>query len=65
VYAAPTDKLPSGSKWLHEIKHDGFRGLPEQGLPRGYGRRLLSRSHRKAAVANRKRLSLTSCGIWR
>jgi len=20
-----TDKLPSGSDWLHEIKHDGFR----------------------------------------
>jgi bifunctional non-homologous end joining protein LigD len=19
------DKLPSGSEWLHEIKHDGFR----------------------------------------
>jgi ATP-dependent DNA ligase len=19
-----TDKLPSGSQWLHEIKHDGF-----------------------------------------
>src|SRR5207247_8004327 len=22
---AKTDKLPSGSQWLHEIKHDGFR----------------------------------------
>jgi len=20
-----TEKLPSGSQWLHEIKHDGFR----------------------------------------
>jgi ATP-dependent DNA ligase len=20
-----TDKLPAGSQWLHEIKHDGFR----------------------------------------
>jgi bifunctional non-homologous end joining protein LigD len=20
-----TDRLPSGSQWLHEIKHDGFR----------------------------------------
>jgi ATP-dependent DNA ligase len=20
-----TDKLPSGSQWLHEIRHDGFR----------------------------------------
>jgi len=30
VFIAPclpskTDKLPSGSQWLHEIKHDGFR----------------------------------------
>jgi bifunctional non-homologous end joining protein LigD len=30
VFIAPclpskTDKLPSGSEWLHEIKHDGFR----------------------------------------
>jgi len=23
--ATKTDKLPSGSQWLHEIKHDGFR----------------------------------------
>ena len=23
-----TDKLPSGSQWLHEIKHDGFRTSP-------------------------------------
>src|SRR5262245_43220209 len=22
-----TDKLPSGSQWLHEIKHDGFRSI--------------------------------------
>jgi bifunctional non-homologous end joining protein LigD len=22
---AKTDRLPSGSQWLHEIKHDGFR----------------------------------------
>jgi ATP-dependent DNA ligase len=22
-----TDKLPSGSQWLHEIKHDGFRPM--------------------------------------
>jgi hypothetical protein len=20
-----TDKMPSGSEWLHEVKHDGFR----------------------------------------
>src|SRR5262249_2899123 len=23
-----TDKLPSGSQWLHEIKHGGFRIMP-------------------------------------
>jgi len=23
--SSKTDKLPSGSEWLHEIKHDGFR----------------------------------------
>jgi len=25
VAVPKTDKLPSGSDWLHEIKHDGFR----------------------------------------
>ena len=25
-----TDKLPSGSEWLHEIKHDGFRIIAPQ-----------------------------------
>src|SRR5215813_5139460 len=25
-----TDKLPSGSQWLHEIKHDGFRIIARQ-----------------------------------
>jgi bifunctional non-homologous end joining protein LigD len=24
------DKLPSGSQWLHEIKHDGFRVIPRK-----------------------------------
>jgi ATP-dependent DNA ligase len=24
-FPSKTDKLPSGSEWLHEIKHDGFR----------------------------------------
>ena len=23
--SSKTDQLPSGSQWLHEIKHDGFR----------------------------------------
>jgi ATP-dependent DNA ligase len=26
-----TDKLPSGSQWLHEIKHDGFRVIARKG----------------------------------
>ena len=28
------DKLPSGSEWLHEIKHDRFRGHVETWSPR-------------------------------
>jgi bifunctional non-homologous end joining protein LigD len=27
-----TDKLPSGSDWLHEIKHDGFRVMARNDL---------------------------------
>jgi ATP-dependent DNA ligase len=26
-----TEKLPSGNQWLHEIKHDGFRIIPQEG----------------------------------
>src|SRR5262249_41105268 len=29
-----TDKLPSGSLWLHEIKHDGFRIIARKDGPR-------------------------------
>jgi bifunctional non-homologous end joining protein LigD len=35
-----TDKLPSGSEWLHEIKHDGFRVIARK---RGPQVRLYSR----------------------
>jgi ATP-dependent DNA ligase len=28
-----TDKLPSGSEWLHEIKHDGFRVIARKKGP--------------------------------
>jgi ATP-dependent DNA ligase len=28
------DKLPSGSQWLHEIKHDGFRVIARKEGPR-------------------------------
>jgi hypothetical protein len=30
-----TDKLPSGSDWLHEIKHDGFRVIARKEGDRG------------------------------
>jgi bifunctional non-homologous end joining protein LigD len=29
-----TDRLPSGSQWLHEIKHDGFRVIARKHGPR-------------------------------
>jgi len=29
-----TDTLPSGSQWLHEIKHDGFRTIARKDGPR-------------------------------
>jgi len=29
-----TDRLPSGSQWLHEIKHDGFRVIARKDGPR-------------------------------
>jgi ABC transporter substrate binding protein len=29
-----TDKLPSSSQWLHEIKHDGFRIIARKDGPR-------------------------------
>jgi ATP-dependent DNA ligase len=29
-----TDKLPSGSQWLYEIKHDGFRIIAGKDGPR-------------------------------
>src|SRR5262249_41597420 len=47
-----TDKLPSGSEWLHEIKHDGFRLLARRdaaGVRLGSARpnrvRLMGRGH--------------------
>src|SRR6516164_6087804 len=36
-----TDTLPSGSEWLHEIKHDGFRMLVRRD---GAGVRLFTRN---------------------
>ena len=40
-----TDKLPSGSQWLHEIKHDGFRIIA-----RGVIRLRSARPHSRASV---------------
>jgi DoxX len=34
VLPSKIDKLSSGSEWLHEIKHDGFRGHVETWSPR-------------------------------
>jgi hypothetical protein len=30
---AETNKLPSGSQWLHEIKRDGFKGTVRRNRP--------------------------------
>jgi bifunctional non-homologous end joining protein LigD len=35
---SPTDKPPSGSNWIHEIKHDGYRLMARRdpvGIRRG------------------------------
>jgi bifunctional non-homologous end joining protein LigD len=29
---SPPDKSPSGSNWIHEIKHDGFRLMARREL---------------------------------
>jgi ATP-dependent DNA ligase len=31
---SPAEKLPSGSNWIHEIKHDGFRLMARRGPER-------------------------------
>jgi bifunctional non-homologous end joining protein LigD len=35
---SPADKPPSGSSWIHEIKHDGFRLMARarSGYPADY-----------------------------
>jgi ATP-dependent DNA ligase len=45
-----TDKLPSGSQWLHEIKHDGFRVIARKDGPRV---RLYSRPGNDLTAASR------------
>jgi hypothetical protein len=47
---SPADKPPSGSKWIHEIKHDGYRLMARRdhvsdmtiaGQGHGYQRRVV------------------------
>ena len=45
-----TDKLPSGSQWLHEIKHDGFRIIARKN---GERVRLYSRLAMISPIASR------------
>jgi bifunctional non-homologous end joining protein LigD len=61
-----TDKLPSGSQWLHEIKHDGFRVIARK---KGAQVRLYSRPGNDLTyrfpliVETLKRLRSRSCII--
>jgi bifunctional non-homologous end joining protein LigD len=61
-----TDKLPSGSQWLHEIKHDGFRVIARK---KGAQVRLYSRPGNDPTyrfpliVETLKRLRSRSCII--
>src|SRR5215475_13796705 len=61
-----TDKLPSGSQWLHEIKHDGFRVIARK---KGAQVRLYSRpgndlTYRFSLIVETlKRLRSRSCII--
>jgi ATP-dependent DNA ligase len=32
------DKVPAGSDWIHEIKHDGYRMMVVRDLGRGVSR---------------------------
>jgi ATP-dependent DNA ligase len=52
-----TDKLPSGSQWLHEIKHDGFRIIARK---KGAQVRLYSRPGNEVAGLMPVNLSLES-----
>jgi bifunctional non-homologous end joining protein LigD len=58
-----TDKLPSGSQWLHEIKHDGFRVIARKNgaQVRLYSRR--KRYVRSLPVETLSRLRSHSCII--
>jgi hypothetical protein len=49
---SPADKPPSGSNWIHEIKHDGFRLMPRPRWACGGGS---SRGRRKRRLASQTR----------
>jgi bifunctional non-homologous end joining protein LigD len=60
-----TDRLPSGSEWLHEIKHDGFRVIARK---KGAQVRLYSRpgndlTYRFPLIESVARLRPRSCII--
>ena len=56
---SPADKPPSGSNWIHEIKHDGFRLMARRDP---VGIRLITRPNR---VGGQKALSGMRCwSFW-
>src|SRR5262249_46756091 len=61
-----TDKLPSGSQWVHEIKHDGFRVIARKHAAqvRLYSRPGNDLTHRFSLIVETlARLRLRSCII--
>jgi ATP-dependent DNA ligase len=61
-----TDKLPSGSDWLHEIKHDGFRIIARKkgAQVRAYSRPRNDLTHRFPLIVDAlSRLRSRSCII--
>ena len=60
-----TAKLPSGSQWLHEIKHDGFRIIArKKGAVRLYSRPGNDLTHRFPLIVDTlARLRSRSCII--
>ena len=50
---SPADKPPSGSNWIHEIKHDGFRLMARRdpvGRPSASGVAINATGARQSAV---------------
>ena len=58
-----TDKLPSGSQWLHEIKHDGFRIIARKtGLAQNEERKCTGREARRRGRMGQKEMAITPHG---